>query len=392
MPTGIDLPMPDADALAHSTRVRSHIAEVIRAEGGRIPFARYMELCLYAPGLGYYSAGSRKFGEGGDFVTAPELSSLFSRCLARQCEQILGTLGGGEILEFGAGSGVMAADILTELAARDRLPQRYFILEPSPYLQQVQRDTLRARQAGWFDRVAWLQQMPSPGFRGVVLANEVLDAMPVHRFAWRDGEVLQSFVVEDDGFSEQFGRCEDENLRDAVTRLVKEFPDIESGYVSDMNTMALPWVTALGDCVDAAVVMLIDYGYSRRDYYQAERRRGTLMCHYRHRAHADPFVWPGLQDITAHVDFTAVAEAGLAADMSVAGYTTQALFLIANGLDDMVAQSDPDQVRAHLTLTAEVKKLTLPTEMGDRFKVMALSKAYDAPLTGFGLRDFTDRL
>ncbi len=384
------LPAPDPDAAAYSARLVEHIRAELAASDGFLPFERFMELALYAPGLGYYAAGARKFGAAGDFVTAPETSVLFGRCLARQCAEVLNGLGGGTILEFGAGSGRMAADVLDELSHLNAVPERYLILEPSPELRARQQETLAGHALA--GRVQWLDRLPER-MRGVVLANEVLDAMPVQRFRIREGKLEQLGVTWDEGrFTwaaraasaemEKRGRCIEETL-DAP------FPE---GYESELHPAYGPWLTAVSDVLEAGVALLIDYGYPRQEYYLPERNRGTLMCHYRHRAHDDPFILVGLQDITSYVDFTAVAEAGEEVGLWPAGYTTQAHFLLATGLDAMLAEAaSGDQVQ-FMRLTREAKLLTLPGEMGERFQVMALTRDYGQPLSGFGVRDLLWRL
>lgn len=385
-----ELPQPSAEAMAHSERLTALIHEAIAQGGGQIGFDRFMELALYAPGLGYYSAGSRKFGEAGDFVTAPELSSLFSRCLAHQCAEVLSAINRGDILEFGAGSGVMAADILAELAALDCLPEYYYILELSAELRARQQETILARVPQLAERTVWLDGLPEAGFHGVVLANEVLDAMPVHRFCIRDGKLRELYVVADgEGFALQGG----EPTTEVAERLalLQQQVDFTEGYESELNLRAEDWVRSIGDFLSQGVVLLIDYGFPRSEFYHPQRSSGTLMCHYRHRAHDNTLILPGLQDITAHVDFTSVAEAALAAGLSVRGYTSQANFLIANGLTALLAEVDGD-VKKQLTLSAQVKRLTMPGEMGELFKVMALTREWDRPLQGFALRDERGRL
>lgn len=385
-----ELPTPSAEALAHSERLAALIRKEIATAGGRVGFDRFMELALYAPGLGYYSAGSRKFGEAGDFITAPELSTLFSRCLARQCAEVLAVINDGAILEFGAGSGVMAADILAELAALESLPTCYYILELSAELRIRQQETLREKVPDLAARVVWLDGLPEAGFRGVVLANEVLDAMPVHRFRIRNGAPLELYVVQEgEGFTLQEGEPGEE-LAASLAKLLRQ-TDLAEGYESEMNLRAEDWVRSLADFLDQGVALLIDYGFPRSEFYHPQRNRGTLMCHFRHRAHDDALVVVGLQDITAHVDFTAVAEAAAEAGLSVRGYTSQANFLIANGLTGLLSEAQKD-VREHLTLAAQVKRLTMPGEMGELFKVMALSRGWDRPLQGFSLRDERGRL
>jgi len=385
-----ELPAPSSEASAHSERLATLIREAITAAGGVIGFDRFMELALYAPGLGYYSAGSRKFGEAGDFVTAPELSSLFSHCLARQCSEILGGLGGGDILEFGAGSGVMAADILTELERLQRLPAHYYILELSADLRARQQETIQSKTPQLSERVVWLDGLPTDGFRGVVLANEVLDAMPVLRFRIRNGKPRELFVVlEGEGFALREGDPE-QPLHTALEKLLQQIP-LPDDYESEINLRAEDWVRSLGDFLTEGVAILIDYGFPRSEFYHPQRSRGTLMCHYRHRAHDDALILPGLQDITAHVDFTAIAEAALEAGLAVRGYTTQADFLIANGLAESLNEAQGD-VRRQLTLSAQIKRLTMPGEMGELFKVMALSRGWEGTLQGFTLRDHRAKL
>lgn len=387
------LPEPGAEQQAHSRKLRALIAEEIRSQGGSIPFWRYMEMALYAPGLGYYTAGLRKFGPDGDFTTAPELSSLFSRCLARQVAEVLQDLDGGDVLEFGAGSGVMAADILLELERLGSLPGHYSIIELSPVLQQRQRETLQQRAGHLLQRVSWLNRLPEAGFCGVMLANELLDAMPVDRFRWQGGEVQSANVVSsDEGFEQVFGPA-DEGVTAAVSAVIEHLSEpLPDAYESELNLSLSPWLSAVGDVMSKGVLLLIDYGCSAGEYYHPQRDSGTLMCHYRHRAHPDPFILTGLQDITAWVDFTAVADAATAACWELAGYNTQAMFLLASGLESLLAETDPaDQLR-FLQYTSEIKQLTLPGEMGERFKVMALAKDVDQPLSGFALQDLRNRL
>jgi len=323
-----DFPEPSAEALALSERLVAVIRTEIAAAGGSIPFSRYMELCLYSPGLGYYSAGSRKFGAAGDFITAPELSSLFGRCLAQSCASVLAELDGGDILEFGAGSGRLAVDILAELEAAGQLPGRYCILERSAELRARQQETLRTQLPRLLERVEWLDSLPQADFRGVLLANEVLDAMPVERFRW-NGAAVELFHVRcsDAGFDWCTVQDDAGETAAAIQRLAAE-AGLAPGFVSEINMTLAPWVAGIAALLERGAVLLSDYGSARHEHYHPQRSAGTLMCHYRHRAHDDPFLWPGLQDITAHVDFTAVAEAGVAAGLEVSGYTTQAHFLL----------------------------------------------------------------
>ncbi|MCK5382707.1 MAG: SAM-dependent methyltransferase [Gammaproteobacteria bacterium] len=387
-----ELPAPSAHELELSAALTSIIHEEIAAAGGSLPFSRFMELCLYAPGMGYYSAGRRKFGPGGDFVTAPEVSPLFGRALARACAPLLASLGGGDMLEFGAGSGQLAIDLLGELATLGCLPERYLILERSADLRLRQQEALGRHLPQLLDRVAWIDALPEPGFRGVMLANEVLDAMSVERFQW-DGERASLFHVrsETDSFAWQLqAGCTTDTTDPATARL--SGLDLAAGYESEINTSLQPWLQAVSESLEQGLVLLIDYGYPQHEFFHPQRSSGTLMCHYRHHAHADPLIWPGLQDITAHVDFTAVAEAAVAADLEVAGYTTQAWFLLDCGLEELLQQSGPIESTDYLKAAQQAKTLLLPGEMGERFKCIGLTRGVDMPLPGFRLQDQRERL
>jgi SAM-dependent MidA family methyltransferase len=420
------LPQPHPDAVAHSQRLMTMIIQAIFDAGGAISFAEFMAQALYAPGLGYYSAGVRKLGAKGDFITAPEISPLFSHCVARQCQQVLAALNEGIILEFGAGSGIMAAEILKELERLDSLPRQYLILEVSADLQQRQRETLQAQVPQLLHRVQWLKSLPSQKFSGVILANEVLDAMPVQRFCLDEQEVLEFYVglanpnrvaqknsapdlgslanLEDikrnktflddynnpteTAFVWQTLPTRDKSLRAAVEALR---PALPIGYVSEIN-LALPaWIQAVADILATGLVLLIDYGFPSGEYYHPQRDQGTLMCHYQHYAHSNPLILIGLQDITAHVNFTAVAEAALAAGLHVSGFTTQANFLLNSGLPELLSAFDPNDTKNYLQQTQQAKTLILPSEMGELFKVMALTRHLDIPLLGFA-RDERARL
>jgi SAM-dependent MidA family methyltransferase len=393
--TSSRLPTPDPQALEHVRRVTGRIHEEIRSAGGRITFARYMALALYEPGLGYYSAGASKFGRAGDYVTAPELSSLFSRCVARQCAQVLAA-GGRDILEFGAGTGAMARDIMTALAAAGRPPDNYFILEVSAELRRRQRETLEQGCPGQMARVHWLDRLPVGDFTGVVLANEVLDAFPVHRFQVKqDGEAGECFVRRSGaGFDWETGSPSSAELREAVAAVDRDvgLAALGPGYTSEVCLLLPGWLLGIAGVLRRGAVLLFDYGYPRREYYHPQRRDGTLACHYRHHRHADPFVYPGLQDITAHVDFTAVAQAAQAAGLDVAGYTNQANFLLATDLHEAASGASDGTARGTFEVAQQIKVLTLPQEMGELIKVMALTRGVDYPLQGFSLRDYRGRL
>jgi SAM-dependent MidA family methyltransferase len=386
------LPIADEMGQAVSDRLLKQIRRAIAKSPHGIPFDHFMELALYAPGMGYYVAGSRKFGEGGDFVTSPEVSPLFAQCMARQAAQVLERLGGGEVLEFGAGSGLLAADMLVELEQLDRLPPRYAILELSPELQVRQRETLQQRAPHLLERVTWLQRLPQ-AWEGFVVANEVLDAMPVSRFRIGERGVEEAFVIDGGNcLEERFFPAETPLLETAVIELSATLEGLPVGYVSEINLRQNSWLRALSESLRRGAAILVDYGFSAREYYHLQRNNGTLMCHYRHRAHKDPFRWVGLQDITSHVDFTAAARVAVEAGFCLGGYTTQAHFLLANGLDALLADSDPTNVAQHMRLMQGVKRLTLPSEMGEKFKVLGLLKGIDANLQGFSLRDFCERL
>ena len=388
-----ELPEPETEACEHSVRLIELIKSELTQSGGRVPFDRFMELALYAPGLGYYTAGARKFGEAGDFITAPEVSPLFARCLARQCKQVLEELGGGSLFEAGAGTGALATDLLLELEALQALPEHYLILEVSPDLQQRQQETLMSRAAHLIDRVEWLDTMPDSGFTGVVVANELLDAMPVSRFRIDESGLQEGFVRwADDALEHYWDEPVSQGLMDAVAALQEQVGKLAVGYESEINLRATLWLQSLAQRIERGAVILIDYGYPGSEYYHPQRSMGTLMCYYRHRAHDDALILPGLQDITAHVDFTAVAKAGLDAGFDLKGYTTQAHFLLGCGLDSLLMASDPNDIKNHMTLMQSVKRLTMPTEMGERFKAIALSKGIESPLLGFSLRDLCDRL
>ena len=374
------LPPPHPDAIAHSQRLIDLIRQNINQAGGRIPFVEFMNQALYAPNLGYYSSNIRKFGAEGDFITAPEISPLFSQCLAKQCEQVLASFDEGVILEFGAGSGIMAAEILKALESLNQLPMQYLILELSADLQQRQRETLQVQVPHLLARVQWLKSLPIEPLQGVILANEVLDAMPVHRFRFDEQGVSEYYVSLGDDDNTPFVWETINSSNELLLRTVEAL-QLEVAYVSELN-LALPaWIQSLSDILAAGLVLLIDYGFPSREYYHPQRNQGTLMCHYQHYAHDNPLILIGLQDITAHVNFTAVAEAADAAGLHVSGYTNQGNFLLSCGLTELL--SGFDDSKNYLQQTQAVKKLIMPYEMGELFKVMALSRNLDMPLLGF---------
>jgi SAM-dependent MidA family methyltransferase len=342
-----------------------------------------MELALYAPGLGYYMAGARKLGPGGDFVTAPEISRLFGRALARQLSTLI-VSGLDEILEIGAGSGALAAEVLLELDRLGNPPRRYLILELSSDLRSRSRDTLAERAPQHLDRVAWLNGLP-PAFRGIVIGNEVLDAMPVNRVVRRGGNTFEK-GVQFDSASGKFLNIE-RPAETAVREAVSDLALPVDNYTTEIQLAARGFMRSLGAALERGVALFFDYGYPHREYYHPQRSQGTLMCHYRHRAHDDPFFLPGLQDITSHIDFSAMARAGADAGMTLLGYTTQAQFLLNCGLTDLLAEFPPEAVGTYAPLAAEVQKLTSPAEMGELVKVIALGKSVSRQLAGFASGD-----
>ena len=385
------LPLPGAQELAHSAALTELIRHDIHDAGGQVDFARFMQLALYAPGLGYYSAGLNKFGASGDFVTAPELGALFARCLARQCVPLMQELGNADLLEVGAGSGALAADLLRELECLGQLPRTYYILELSADLRQRQAQRLAQQVPHLVARVQWLDTLPSPDFRGIVVANEVLDAMPVQRFCIKDGVAQCLHVAWENGeFVWRAVPAEAALSRMLATRL--DLAAVANGYISEINLQAEAWLRSIAAVLAHGVIILVDYGYGRTEYYHPQRSAGTLRCHYHHRAHDNPLVLAGLQDITSHVEFTAMAEAATDAGLTLLGYTSQAAFLAANGIAQLAETPQHPDPRRQIGLMQEIKKLTLPQEMGELFKVMALGRGMATPMVGFTLQDWRGRL
>jgi len=379
------LPEPRPDAREHSNRVAEHIRSEITASGGWISFARYMELALYAPGLGYYSAGARKLGKAGDFVTAPEISPLYGQTLARQVKQVL-EAGFDEVLEVGAGSGALAATLLEELERSGRAPRNYLILELSADLRERSRDTLAARVPHLLERVAWLNRLP-PVFSGVVLGNEVLDAMPAHVVRVQSGKVEEGGVgVRNDRLNWSW-RLASGGPLDAARAL-----KLPEGFRTEIQLAAQGFVRSLSGVLEKGVAFFVDYGFPQKEYYHPQRKDGTLMCHYRHHAHADPFFLPGLQDITSHVDFSAMARAAREGGLEVAGYTSQAQFLVNCGITEVMSRTPAEDVAKFLPLANQANRLMSPAEMGELFKVIALARGFSRPLLGFGEGDKRDTL
>lgn len=382
------LPEPSDEAKESSRSLSRRIAAEIELAGGWLPFVRYMDLALHCPGLGYYGGGARKFGandEGGDFVTAPELTPLFGQTLATQVGEIMAA-SSPTVLEVGAGSGRLAADLLLELADQDRLPERYLILELSGELRARQRETLGQAAPHVLERVVWLNDLPER-FSGCVLANELLDAMPVHAVAWRAAGLMERGVeLRGDGFGWA------ERQAPAALRTAAEALPVSAPFESEIGLVAASWVAEWGRRLAVGALLLIDYGLPRHEYYHPGRDRGTLRCHYRHRSHDDLFWWPGLSDITAHVDFTAVAEAGHGAGLDVLGYTGQANFLINCGLGERLTLRRTKDEASAVRAAGAVQTLISPNEMGELFKVIALGRGMAQPLRGFARGDRTHAL
>jgi len=372
---GIELPVPDDAAIEHSMRLVSEIIERIEQRGGVIGFDEYMQMALYQPGLGYYSASLPKFGAEGDFVTAPEISSLFGYCLARQAEALIAQGCVAEVLEFGAGSGKLCAQILEALP----LLSRYRILDLSADLRARQQQYLEQRlPAELFHKIEWLDQLPRD-FDGIVLANEVLDAMPVH--VLRKQEDWQELGVTWRGQGFEWRAIEQTAALEVMRRIESQLGELPPHYRSELNLNYAPWLKALAESCRRAVVLIVDYGYEQAQYYYPSRSSGTLTCHLRHRVHGDPFVYPGLQDITAFVDFDACADAAEAGGFDIAGLIGQGQFLLANGLlDEAQRRAEGSDPVAQLAISQQVATLSLPQEMGEQFKVMALQKGLSLEL------------
>ena len=359
----------------------------MQSDGG-LGFDRYMEMALYGPGLGYYTAGRRKFGREGDFITAPEISPLFARCIARALQPVLRACDSPVVVEFGAGSGKLACELMRALQRLDTLPERYLIMELSPELRARQQALVREQLPDLYGRVEWLDCLPDAGIEGAVVANEVLDAMPVHRFRIAENGLEEQSVVCDGNALRPDWKPASDELCEAVNRLGLQLPP---GHISEINLRLQPWVAELGRLISRGAALLIDYGYERRDYYSPQRNHGTLQCHYRHHSNTDPLYLPGMQDITAHVDFTAVAEAAGSAGLAVSGYTSQAAFLLGCGIEQMLEGMAQKQDAAWFALVEGFKRLVLPTEMGERFRVMALTRSVQAAPDGF-VQDMRFRL
>ncbi len=385
-----DWTQPDAFASRHSVAVARYLRRQIEDAGGVLPFDQYMDMVLYAPGLGYYATGTRKFGQGGDFVTAPEIGPLFGRSLAREVGLVLETIDDACLLEFGAGSGALAQSLIEALSADGRLPSRYCILEISPDLRERQRQRLEPLAEHHGLKIEWLEQLPDEPLQGVILANEVVDAFAVTRFCVIQGRPWRAGIsIDGDGFAWEW--IDDLDPDSGAAKIVQQYELVE-GFISEVCPRAQAWIHALGVSLQRGLALVIDYGFPAREYYLPERSQGTLRCHYQHRAHNDPLILPGIQDVTCHVNFSALAEAGRTAGFDVLGYTSQESYLLALGLLDLATPQPEDDENVMLSRAAEVKQLILPSQMGEAFKVMALGKNIEQALAGFKLRDRSSSL
>ena len=368
------LPQPDAVSAAHSERCADYIRSRIHDAGGSISFAEFMHYALYAPRLGYYSAGTRKFGDDGDFVTAPEISPLFGRVIARQCAGVLRNVPGGAILEFGAGSGRLALEVLRTLDELDALPTEYSIMEVSADLRERQQRLLRRELPGIADRISWLDRMPETQ-RGVVIANEVLDALPVERFMRRSGGVYQLRVGDEGGEFVFVDEPAPDILAAAVESIEKDIGErLPDNYVSEVSLAAPAWLRDVAQILEHGMILLFDYGVSRREYYAPDRNEGWLRCHFRHRAHSDPLILTGIQDLTAWVDFSAIAEVAERGGLEILGYVSQSQFLLAGDIEAELQDFAEMPIESQLQTAAQIKMLTLPGEMGENVKCLGLAR------------------
>jgi len=385
IPTG--LPAPDQDAQLRSQQLAQIIQQTIQKSQGWISFADFMQMALYTPGLGYYSGGAKKLGAGGDFVTAPEISPLFAKTLARQAAQVL-LATQGDILELGAGTGKLARDLLLELQTLEQLPNQYFILEVSDYLRHVQHGYLQSQLSdALFKRLVWLEALPA-GFTGLVLGNEVLDAIPVHLVVHKAGALQARGVTFDGDFVWQDKPIQDKAIQDQSivdSDLYAEVSaySLPNDYLTEVCPAAPGLIRSISSILNCGAILMIDYGFGAAEYYHPQRNLGTLMCHFQHFAHTNPLIYIGLQDITAHVNFTAIAETGVSQGLDLAGYCSQAQFLINCGILNVMSAVSPKDIAMYAPMAAAGQKLLSPAEMGDLFKVIALTKNLSAPLIGF---------
>ncbi len=382
------LPLPHSSAIAHSQQLTAQIIQKIAAHHNQIPFADFMHMALYAPGLGYYHVGNQKLGQYGDFITAPEISPLFSYSLAYYLNTLYTHISaslGAYILEVGAGSGKMALHLLQYLQQQNSLPEKYYILELSPDLQQKQQHLLQQKLPDIYPRIVWLDTLPQ-NFKGIILANEVLDAMPVHLLSWQANQLQEKYVSYHHP-KQSFYFTDGELSHPLLSQKGEYIASLQhhtSPYITEVNLLAESWLASIADCLEAGVCIVIDYGFPEQEYYHPDRNTGTLMCHYQHHSHTDPFFYPGLQDITAHVNFTALANTAVQHAMQVNAFTTQAYFLLGNHLVEFAQQQIATSPSSNIyPISQAVRTLTLAEEMGELFKVLVLSKNITMPAPHF---------
>jgi len=382
-----DLPTPDDASLNHSSIVLEELTKKINTNEGWINFADFMQFILYEPGLGYYSSGTRKLGAGGDFTTAPEISNFFGACLANCMIKILHGCPKQMILEIGAGSGQLAFDILTRLDNRGFVLDQYYILELSADLKERQQRLLSKLPNNLLKKVIWLDALPENFITGVILGNEVLDAMPCRRFRIHDEDVYEIGISCNDQRLIEQDKLADEGIKNLVHKIEKELNrKFANGFISEIRPDYKYWFNALSSSLVFGAILFIDYGCSRGEYYSADRSTGTLVCHYKNTAHYDPLFLPGLQDLSAWVDFSLVADVGLEHGFEINSYTSHRDFLMAAGILELVDQiSDQNQ---RFKINHAVKQLLLPSEMGDTFKFMLLSKSCMIEESFMETRDF----
>ncbi len=388
-----DLPPIDRLALANSLEVTALLTQAMAKHGGHITFDEFMHIAMFAPGRGYYDSMNRIFGDGGDFTTAPEISPLFGQCIAQQIMQIMEHMGQTDVLEFGAGSGILAETILLELDKHERLPQTYYIHDISPSLRKRQFTRLQTNIPQLLHKVEWLNDIPTR-FDGIMLGNEVLDALPVHRVIFRrNRRYTEIYVTEKNGrLVLEEGPLSSVELQHEMDRITQLWPDIADGYQSEINLGVKRWVAQVSQALGKGMILLIDYGFTRKEYYQPSNHKGNLMCYFQHHAHSNTMLYPGVQDVTCHVNFSLVAEAFQDQGLNIAGYTNQGFFLAGCGLEALYQQQDTQDEEKFLRLTRGIEQLIMPTAMGETFKVIGVTKNITQDTIGFSVSNLKDWL
>lgn len=386
-------PSVDSVALANNREVINLLKQAIAKHGGRIRFDQFMEIAMFAPGLGYYDSVNRIFGDEGDFITAPEISAFFGKCLARQIQQLMTSMGQTNILEFGAGSGILAQTILKELDKTKQLPDTYYIYDISPTLRGRQFGRLKRNVPHLLDRVEWLSDIPE-NFNGMIIANEVLDAMPVHRVVfYKDGNHEETYITLKDGkLVLEDGPLSSIEIKNEMDKIMRLRPDIKDGYRSEINLVVKDWVERVSKMLGQGLILLIDYGCTRKEYYQPVNHMGKLVCYFQHHTHGDPLLYPGIQDVTSHVDFSLVADAFQKQGLKVAGYTNQSFFLAGCGLESLYQELDSSDEKKYAEESRCMARLIMPEAMGEIFKAIAITKGIDEDLIGFSVSNQQDTL